>query len=330
MGTFTSSIGLWDRVKDRRKQIARDKNQDEEIKKLRAQIQEAEGKARNSEGPHRVVGDQIGDSLHNSGLLISREFDNGYKQLGRRFAVGDAVTENKLQAQIIALQQTVIDVLQEALYNDRRLGHQDIAKLLEASNAARDRSLAALRQQRQRQLMMLEARPGSELVPWSGHNSNPTPSTVSHAASSVAQRLFCPYSIDLQDIINKPLAASFSPGADGRCPACRARPAVRPSDCWGIERRVRLRHRSYGGKCDAVEEREYQFGQRFVVKCHMPDGGYACVLCNKFREVDTICRDVDDLVDHLGKDHEVEEFEQETDFSVRSRVRPLSRGLPAP
>ena len=51
------------------------------------------------------------------------------------------MTENQLQAQIIALQQTVINVLQDALYNDRPMSRGDIAQLISASQSAREGSL---------------------------------------------------------------------------------------------------------------------------------------------------------------------------------------------
>ncbi|KAI9150614.1 hypothetical protein HJFPF1_10389 [Paramyrothecium foliicola] len=340
VGTFTSSIGLWDRVKARRKQTARDMDQDEEIRKLKAQVEEAEEKARHPKDVYHPARDRVGDSLERSGALISREFDDGYERLGRRFAIGDTVTENKLQAQIIALQQTVINVLQDALYNGRQLDRHDMAKLVAASDAARDHSLDALRAQRQRQMMMLEApsppmsaapmsvAPAS--APRSTFSSRPRSSTTSSNTSLDTQRLYCRYSLDLQYMPDQPLASSFSPTGDGRCPVCKVRLAVEPDDCWSIEKRARARSSRHGRKEYALEEREYQLGQRFVAKCHLPDGRYACVLCNRFREQDTICEEVDDLVDHVGRDHDIAELEREMDFEVRSRIRPLPRALPAP
>ncbi|CAH0056047.1 unnamed protein product [Clonostachys solani] len=155
IGTFTSSIGLWDKVKERRKQNIRDSTQDEEIKKLRERVEESEKQAREREqkGPResrRNSRDEVSDSFERSSALINREFQIGYDQLGRKFAVGDMVTENRLQAQVITLQQTVINVLQDALESGRKLNRADKAKLIAASDAAREGSLDALRQQRQR------------------------------------------------------------------------------------------------------------------------------------------------------------------------------------
>ncbi|VUC29790.1 unnamed protein product [Clonostachys rosea] len=156
IGTFTSSIGLWDKVKEKRKQHIRDSTQDEEIKKLRERIEESEKQARErdqkgSRGSRDR--DEVSDSFERSSALINREFQLGYDQLGRRFAIGDMATENKLQAQVITLQQTVINVLQDALESGRKLNRADKAKLIAASDAAREGSLDALRQQRKRLAM---------------------------------------------------------------------------------------------------------------------------------------------------------------------------------
>lgn len=61
---------------------------------------------------------------------------------------------------------------------------------------------------------------------------------------------------------------------------------------------------------------------RFVVKCHTADGRghFACVLCDKWRDMDCICRDVDALVKHLGTAHSMEEFGKDGDF-VRMKNR---------
>lgn len=57
---------------------------------------------------------------------------------------------------------------------------------------------------------------------------------------------------------------------------------------------------------------------RFVVKCHDGQGKFACVLCDRNRDLDCICRDVGSLVKHLGSSHTFEEFERDGDL-VRMR-----------
>ena len=52
---------------------------------------------------------------------------------------------------------------------------------------------------------------------------------------------------------------------------------------------------------------------RFIVKCHREGGGFACVLCSKCREYDTVCREVEELVEHVWSEHEGWEVEGEED-----------------
>ncbi|KAK7967213.1 uncharacterized protein PG986_001490 [Apiospora aurea] len=370
VGTFTSSIGLWDRVKERRQQTKRDTDQDKEIKELRKQVEGSgkpqynrksqdqqqnqyqnqqhqyqyeqprccssgsrHGSRHRSPPPRRRREDEVAYALECSGALIGREFDEGYERLGRRFAIGDSVTENRLQAQVISLQQTVINVLQDALYNGRQLDNADMSKLIAASNAARDGSLDALRQQRQRQTLAIEAPPvpAVPMPPPAVSFATPrrAPSTLSGA-----EPLYCRYSLDLQDVRHKPLARSFAPGGDCRCPGCGIRLPAESDDFWEIEKRARGRprdgRRGSSSREAMLDEREFHVGQRFVVKCHTPEGDFACVLCSRFRDKDVICPTVDQLINHVGRDHTIDEMEREDDFEMRSRIRPLRKALPAP
>ncbi|KAK8100402.1 hypothetical protein PG999_010776 [Apiospora kogelbergensis] len=364
IGTFTSSIGLWDRVKDKRQQTKRDTEQDKEIKQLRKQVEDAEkqqnnrnqdqqnqsqyqqpqqqqpqqrccsgnrhSSSRHRSPPRRRREDEVAYALERSGALIGREFDEGYERLGRRFAIGDTVTENRLQAQVIALQQTVINVLQDALANGRQLDNADMSKLIAASNAARDGSLDALRQQRQRQTLAIEAPPSVPNPPPAVQFASPRRASTTLTEPAP---LYCRYSLDLQYVRNKPLARSFAPGGDCRCPACGVRLHAESDDFWEIEKRARGRTREgrRGSSTEVVlDEREFHIGQRFAVKCHTPDGEFACVLCSRFRDKDVICPTVDQLINHVGRDHTVEELEREEDFEMRSRMRPLRKALPAP
>lgn len=152
-------MGLWDKVKERRKQSHRDSTQDDEIKQLRSRVDSFEASRRGrsrSRSTSEASRDEVGTSFQNSGALIRREFDDGVERYGQQFAVGDVVTENKLQSQVISLQQTVINVLQDAVYHGRQLDRVDMAKLVAASNAARNGSIEALREQRQRLLAATE------------------------------------------------------------------------------------------------------------------------------------------------------------------------------
>ena len=213
-----------------------------------------------------------------------------------------AITENLLQKQIIQLQQTVISVLQDALYNDRQLSRSDMAKLTAASDAAREGSISALRQQQQR-LAALDA-PPSRSPSRSRHDSPMRALPPPKRASTVVDDdpLFCRYALAVQFRAQKPLAAAFAPGEDCRCPDCGVRVDAAADDFWQI------------GKREVGEAREFRLGQRFVIKCHTADGEYACVLCNRHRERDAVCRNVEALVNHVGRFHDVEELEGEVDL----------------
>jgi hypothetical protein len=271
--------------------------------------------------------DEVSYSLERSGAAISREFDEGYARLGRRFAIGDTVTENRLQAQVIALQQTVINMLQDALYSGRTLDRIDMAKLIAASNAARDGSLDALRQQRQRQLLAIE---GPAPLP----QALPQPPPKRYSQVLDAEPLYCRYALDLQYVRNKPLAVSFAPGGNCRCPECGIRLDAAADDVWEIDKRTPARRVVAGnhderGTTTVLEAREFRLGQRFVVKCHTPDGEFACVLCSRHRDRDAICPSVRALVNHVGRFHDVRELEREVDLDA-TRGRTVALGLPAP
>lgn len=367
VGTFTSSIGLWDRVQDKRKQGKRDLKQEEAIKKLqeRADKVEKERDELHRRGPprqalpppSRYYDDEVGDSFERSGQLIQRQFDEGYGRLGSRFARGDTLTENQLQRHIIALQQTVIQVLQDALANDRQLTRADMAKLVQASDAARQGSIDALRDQQQR-LALLQRDPSPPPPPRSSSSSSryraleiaapppppppqsfardrallPAPppnrsSTIIYDDHDVdGDPLFCAYSIHLQQHPSKPLSSSFSPTGARTCPACTVPLDISPSDFWAIGKTTPLLLGRGEREREVAETREFHLGQRFVVKCHTRDGEFACVLCSRFRDRDAICRSVEGLVNHVGRFHEVDELERDADLREVAVVGSASAG----
>jgi hypothetical protein len=106
----------------------------------------------------------------------------------------------------------------------------------------------------------------------------------------------------------------MAPGGSCMCPACGLRLDVTADDFWMIGKRTPLTVVDHGIPTSVLETREFRLGQRFAVKCHTPDGEYACVLCSENRDVDAICRTVDSLVKHVGTFHEVEELERDEDL----------------
>ncbi|KAI0969841.1 hypothetical protein F4678DRAFT_155679 [Xylaria arbuscula] len=314
INTFSASINLWDKVSEKRKQKKKDSKQDDEINKLKEQVAqidkskekpEPDGhrRAYDSKGSDTGDGEVLSRSLERSEALIRREYNDGAGRMGKRFAMGDLITENQLQAQIITLQRTVIDVLQEALVNRQSLSHGDVQRLIAASLAARNGSLDALRQQYQR--LSFEAHPPLPPRSLSG---------TSHKTSEIgAGELFCKYSLTLQNISGMPLSASFAPGGDGHCPSCGVRLDPETSDTyWHIEKRAPANTRGENG--DTMKEYHFDLGQRFIVKCHTDRGEYGCVLCRRHGEVDIVCRSVPTLVNHVSKEHTIWELDAEPDL----------------
>ncbi|KAF2673154.1 hypothetical protein BT63DRAFT_147783 [Microthyrium microscopicum] len=156
IGTFTTGIGLYDRIGEKRKQGKIDKGQNVQLKELQAKVdkmgKEGPEKPAIKERPER--GEQeLQRSLEYGGPMIRQEYNHDLARLGPRFANGDAITQNQLQSQIITLQGTVIGLLEDAVYTGRL---DNINKLYNASEFAREGSLNALRGQYQR---MLQAAP---------------------------------------------------------------------------------------------------------------------------------------------------------------------------
>ena len=156
--------------KDRNKQKELDEGQDQKIKKLQSEVDSLRNKG-SGDGRSRSrpklqsrrslsVGDYEDEdfdrSAQRSRAMIEREFDANVRRMGSPYAQGDVIAENKLQAQVIQLQQTVINVLQDALLNDRKLSKADIHRLVQAQDNARQGSMEALRDQYDR---MLQDRP---------------------------------------------------------------------------------------------------------------------------------------------------------------------------
>ncbi|KAI1750049.1 hypothetical protein F4782DRAFT_258328 [Xylaria castorea] len=166
INTFLASINLWDRMSERRKQQKKDAKQLKEQTALPEGPNQKRGnedgrRPRPSKDDNEDDEEALGRSLERSEALIRREYNNGAGRLGKRFAVGDLLSENQLQAQVITLQ--------EAVLNRRSLSHGDVQRLIAASLAARNGSLDALRQQYQR--LSFEAYPQHRSLPETRHHS---------------------------------------------------------------------------------------------------------------------------------------------------------------
>lgn len=258
------------------------------------------------------------ESLCSSGPLVRREYDRGYHHIGHRFAVGDIITQNQLQAQIIALQQTIITIFQESaqMYGPTRnpISHH-LAQLLDTARATRSGAIDALSQQYQR---MLTAAPLSPAVPIPtaltirsrperSDSRDSAVATISGPTSVITRAthgLYCIYALDLQNHTEQPLADNFKDRGDGRCPYCSVIIPTRPGRAWEIVRE---------DEREGVD-RTFLVQNRFVVKSHREGGKFACILCSQGRPVDTVCESVAGLVDHIWKEHFCEEYERDIDI----------------
>lgn len=245
-----------------------------------------------------------------------------------------AITQNQLQGQVITLQSTVIGLLEDALYSGRIA---DINKLYNASELAREGSLKALQGQYQRMLqsaplqrpMMNVRRISSTPTLMSSKSRAPRASTFGPAATTMAVTvksshaggshagdsdneggpLFCHYSSELQSDPNLKLHGAFGPDGSNECPACHLHLGVEQGRAWKIHKEI-LHERISTPEYDdeVIEERTYLVGNRFVIKSHRENGGFACILCYKNRDKDTLLESAQGLIRHVWQKHEVEEY----------------------
>ncbi|KAF1985665.1 hypothetical protein K402DRAFT_334043 [Aulographum hederae CBS 113979] len=344
IGTFTSAESLYNRIqmkKQNKEQAAVDSKQSKEIDELRKQIEDRETKLNQKPIEGGVPRDEVEEELVTAGPMIRREYNGLYDRVGNKFAIGDTITQNQLQQNIIQLQQTVIHILQEALYRPEGLAKGEVAALLSASENARRNTIEALDSQYKRMITaggVSGAPPPPQLLTLpsiapstkttKGSNAPPPPSArpslLPSMPSDDGSPLYCKYSQHLQTNASKPLFPSFSASGDKRCPVCSTTIGIEPSRAWKItkdvehSRATKTRKNSTTGKEETVEEivveeKTWHVTNRFVVKCHRQNGEFACVLCSENRNVDTIWESMKGLVGHVQRVHGWEELRGEVD-----------------
>ncbi|KAK1777619.1 hypothetical protein QBC45DRAFT_416358 [Copromyces sp. CBS 386.78] len=126
--------------------------------------------------------------------------------------------------------------------------------------------------------------------------------------------IYCHYATYLQQS-GQPLDSSIA--SSGVCPDCHAHlfdpVEVVQRGPWRVDKEV-VTHNERTGKEEGVEYRSYLLTTRFFVKCHREGGGFACYLCSKHRERDTVCKREESLVDHVGEKHSIGEYEGDGDI----------------
>ena len=347
-------MNLHDKVQEKRKSAQQkelDEGQDKQIKQLQAKVDKMQpgkgdesdsgsrSRSRSRRRRRRSTGDDgykdedFDRNARRSRAMIERQFEDNVRRVGQRYARGDVIAENKLQAQIITLQQTVINVLQDALLNGQRLSNADIHRLIAAQDSARQGSLDALQDQCDRMLeepKRMQAieydrprspprrqltLPSPEYAPDNGLAPVRRVQTLPLSSGSSSPTLvYCRYAHDLQRDLRKPLSPAFSPAGSQRCPSCDVRISVSTTDVWVFETRTPVRAQRGDYDEDLVELRSFSMDARLVLKSHTPSGELLCWLCYRERDADCVCGSVDQLVKHLGRVHTAEEFEREEDM----------------
>jgi hypothetical protein len=258
------------------------------------------------------------------------------------------VTQNQLQTQIIQLQQTLLGIHQDYMlstYLSPSSSHSHLARLIQTTRSARLASIQALHMQYQRMLPLqpdpYPAIPGAFPLPSGNmhrHDSVTRRPSTRHRSRSRSEspkgpkdpgeitiqpyplphrkpsprpyqhgnKLFCVYARDLQHHARLPLTDNYKEGGNNMCPYCHSHISTRPGKAWEIV--------SHGNHEDRHRRRVFLVKNRFVIKSHREGAGFACVLCARFKESDTACKEVGALMEHLWKDHTSEELEKDDDI----------------
>jgi len=255
--TLKSATDLYGRVRHVRQ---REEHNEEEIKKLKDRHERHEREDRKRERTRASRGEHdVGDlegHINDSRMLIRKEYDFGYDRLGQRFAIGDAIAQMQLQAELIALQQTLIRLFEFAFYASNTAAI-DLRPILGASEKARHGSIAALSEQYQR-LLQQNSIPRRLSHPPQLQRSLPALHIQEkdveveelHEEVHESSRgggelepdelpLFCRYALDLQRHDELQLSPHFSKDGDKRCPACFVHIAIEPHHAWEITQYTR-------------------------------------------------------------------------------------------
>ncbi|KAK3217347.1 hypothetical protein GRF29_1g2764697 [Pseudopithomyces chartarum] len=178
-------------------------------------------------------------TIERSHQLVQSEFDRGYHLIGEKFAIGDLITRNQLQAQIIILQQRLLYTYEDVMMDSEHPRHPSsyhLKELVHTTRTARLAVIEALAQQYQRMLPVLEHKEPLHLLPGSfptspklrpshdiivhehkterveeHHSSLRSPH---HSGNTPSADLFCFYARNLQRTSSLPLADTFKTGGN--------------------------------------------------------------------------------------------------------------------
>ena len=271
--------------------------------------------------------DSEDDLVCNASAKVQATYDGAYRKLGEPYARGDDVARIQLQSHIIKLQQVLISIHQDLVlsnYLTISSSHSQLTHLVQTIRTTRAAAIQALDLLYQRILASPPpSKPGTGLPipgafpvpPQSPHRSRSsspnssatsvqTPSKPAPQPNPNINKLFCRYALDLQFNTHLSLSDNFALNGNMRCPRCHVHIAVRPKKAWEVLMETRGRH---------PRRRRFLVGNVFVVKCHRAGGGFACVLCAKYGDADTVCRSIGALMEHLWKEHTSRDLERDED-----------------
>lgn len=279
--------------------------------------------------------DSEDDIVCNASLQVQSTYDRAYHKLGESYACGDDIAKIQLQSHIIKLQQVLISIHQDLMlsnYLTISSSHSQLIHLVQTIRTARAAAIQALDLLYQRLLTppppkkpsVQLPKPGPPPVPprppqGSRNDSSSSSDTSIQAPQKPVppepkpgpkpnpntNKLFCRYALDLQYNKYLPLSNNFDTDGSRRCPYCRNYIAVRPKKAWEVV--------IGASGCDS-KRKSFLVRNVFVVKCHRVGGGFACVLCARFGDADTVCRSIAALMEHLWKEHTAEDLEKDEDI----------------
>ncbi|KAH6620065.1 hypothetical protein C7974DRAFT_415300 [Boeremia exigua] len=281
-------------------------------------------------------------------LALLRKYEDGLRDFGSDFAVGDALSHVSLQSQVIKLQGVLLTTFLYGPTSDEPI-QQQLSRIDAASHDAATTAvdiLDAFQHRLQAELRASNAsrsRRGSlraPSMPGSFHQDEPSTTLVTYRepprvrpGSPVNTTIFTRGGPEPTESDRRSLTLYSAPTTTNSlfCPYAQdlerhrsqqlsqsIMDAPTPScpDCR------RTLHLSPGKaweilKNDTGYERCFQISNRFVVKCHRsgPDAGYACILCSRAADDVTICGDVKALVKHMCEDHKSSELKAEEDIT---------------
>jgi hypothetical protein len=153
------------------------------------------------------------------------------------------------------------------------------------------------------------------MAPTNGHEM-PLETSAGHMFDA-SGALYCRYAERLQGT-GAPLDDNFSADSSCACPQCGTKISIQPGRAWRIDKELVHEQSSSGKYQEArIEERTYYINNRFIVKCHREKAGFACLLCFRYRDSDTLCETIQRFVNHIWKKHSVAEYEVEPDIETK-------------